>query len=610
MTIDQALLAILQRSISPDKNELDAAQRYLEEAARSDLPHLMKLLSEILAEESCDQTVRMQAGLQLKNFLYTKDTSVKQELHSRWLSIPESDRQFVKDNSLNALATEKSGHSTAAQCVAYMACIELPQGQWGDMMPKLIDGVINEASSNRLRLAALEAIGYICQDIDPTILVVYSDGILTAIVHGIKQVDDLHVKLAATNALHNSLEFTKCNFENENERNYIMQVVCESTQHSDTKLSVAALQCLVKIMSLYYVYMEAYMSNALFPITVAAMESNIPEVALQGIEFWSSVCDEELDLYLEATSSSEQGRPPVMTSKYYAKGALAYIVPILMNVMTIQDENADEDEWNPNKAAGVCMMLLAQLTEDAIVPLVIPFVSTNVENANWRLRDAAIMAFGSILEGPKSLTLRPYVEQAMPLIIGLLKDPSVAVRDSSAWTISRVCEVLPDLVIQPQLIEQLLDGLLMGLRSEPRVASNACWAISSLSESAYDAAVKALPDPSQEPPTYCLSTYFEFITKALLDTCNRTDSSQNNLRGAAYTVLMDVLKFSARDCYPEVQRVTLEIISRLESMLGIEQQVSSQDRAQFNDLQSLLCGNLQSVLRKISPDDAPAISDK
>ncbi len=36
---------------------------------------------------------------------------------------------------------------------------------------------------------------------------------------------------------------------------------------------------------------------------------------------------------------------------------------------------------------------------------------------------------------------------------------------------------------------------------------------------------------------------------------------------------------------------------------------SSSDRVQYNDLQSLLCATLQSVLRKVTPEDAPQISD-
>ena len=46
-----------------------------------------------------------------------------------------------------------------------------------------------------------------------------------------------------------------------------MQVVCEATQVKDTPVKVAALQCLVKIMSLYYIHMEAYMGTALFAVS-------------------------------------------------------------------------------------------------------------------------------------------------------------------------------------------------------------------------------------------------------------------------------------------------------------------------------------------------------
>ncbi|PKU26975.1 importin subunit hypothetical protein [Limosa lapponica baueri] len=79
-----------------------------------------------------------------------------------------------------------------------------------------------------------------------------------------------------------------------------------STCKYSGKVRVAALQNLVKIMSLYYQYMETYMGPALFAITIEAMKSDIDEVALQGIEFWSNVCDEEMDLAIEASEVSWQ----------------------------------------------------------------------------------------------------------------------------------------------------------------------------------------------------------------------------------------------------------------------------------------------------------------
>lgn len=45
----------------------------------------------------------------------------------------------------------------------------------------------------------------------------------------------------------------------------IMQVVCESSQCPETAVKVVAMQCLVRIMSLYYQFMEQYM-DALFPV--------------------------------------------------------------------------------------------------------------------------------------------------------------------------------------------------------------------------------------------------------------------------------------------------------------------------------------------------------
>lgn len=59
-----------------------------------------------------------------------------------------------------------------------------------------------------------------------------------------------------------------------------------------------------------------------------------------------------------------------------------------------QDDNDDEDDWNPCKAAGVCMMLMATCCEDAIVPHVLPFVKDNIKSPDWKFRDAAVMAFG------------------------------------------------------------------------------------------------------------------------------------------------------------------------------------------------------------------------
>ncbi len=536
---------------------------------------------------------RRQAGLQLKNRLTSNDDAVKASYQERWLALPEDVRNHVKQNIIGALGAEGYRPSAAAQCVQNVAVVELPKGLWPNLLQILVENVTNANSTEMLKEATLEAIGYICQDIqDYQCLEAKSNEILTAIVHGMKQEEpSTHVRLAATNALLNSLEFTRANFDEEKERHFIMQVVCEASQSTDVQVKVAALQCLVRIMSLYYQHMETYMGPALFAITLDAMKSDIDEVALQGIEFWSNVCDEEVDLQIEAAEAAEMGKPPEQVSRFYAKGALQFIVPILMHTLTKQEEFDDEDDWNPCKAAGVCLMLLATCCEDDIVDHVLPFVKENIKHSDWRFRDAALMSFGAILEGPDAIKMKPIVEEAMPMLICLMKDPTVVVKDTAAWTIGRVCDLNSSAAINETCLQPLLEALVLGLAAEPRVASNVCWAFTSLAEAAYEVAEE---DADEAPQTYCLSAYFDAIVQKLLETTDRPDAASANLRSAAYEALMEMVKNSPKDCYVTVQKTVMVILERLQQVLQMEARIQSQsDRVQYNDLQSLLCATLQ-----------------
>jgi importin subunit beta-1 len=75
---------------------------------------------------------------------------------------------------------------------------------------------------------------------------------------------------------------------------------------------------------------------------------------------------------------------------------------------------------------------------------------------------------------------------------------------------------------------------------------------------------------------------------------DRPDAAQANLRSAAYEALMEMIKNSPKDCYVTVQKTIMVILERLQQVLQMESRIVSQsDRAQYNDLQSLLCATLQ-----------------
>lgn len=163
-------------------------------------------------------------------------------------------------------------------------------------------------------------------------------------------------------------------------------------------------------------------------------------------------------------------------------------------------------------AAGTCLALLAQAVDDAIVPVVLPFIETNIKNEDWHLREAAVMVFGSILEGPDPNVLAGLVSQALPILINMMADPNAAVKDTTAWTLGRICELLVGSVNIESQLQALITALVHGLDDRPRVVANSCWALMSLAEQ-----LAPEPGPDQQPAaTATLSPYFQGIIEKLL----------------------------------------------------------------------------------------------
>lgn len=89
----------------------------------------------------------------------------------------------------------------------------------------------------------------------------------------------------------------------------------------------------------------------------------------------------------------------------------------------------------------------------------------------WQLYDNNC-TIGAILEGPKTFVPQ-LVAQALPVLIQHMKDPVVYVKDTTAWTIGRICQLHPQ-TVSPYLAN-LITVLVEALNDNSRVAANACW---------------------------------------------------------------------------------------------------------------------------------------
>lgn len=121
----------------------------------------------------------------------------------------------------------------------------------------------------------------------------------------------------------------------------------------------------------------------------------------------------------------EAGEQPDRESYHFAELALADILPVLLWTLTKQEDDYDEDEWTVAMAAATCISLLAQCVGNNVIQFVVPFIETNIQNEDWRNREAAVMAFGSILDGPDPVVLTPLVDQVSKKVIADVWDLDV-----------------------------------------------------------------------------------------------------------------------------------------------------------------------------------------
>jgi len=218
-------------------------------------------------------------------------------------------------------------------------------------------------------------------------------------------------------------------------------------------------------------------------------------------------------------------------------------------------------------AGGSCLQLVSNCVEDAVVDFVMPFVQGSINSENWRFREAAIMAFSMILDGPSTEKIGPFVNQSIPVLINLLRDPHTLVKDTTAWTLGRICEIHARCV-PPQIFPQLVEGLMAVLMTEsPRVSSRSCFALHNL----------AMAFEGEDDATNGLSGYMKNLLGTLLQVTERPDWDESNLRSDAYQAINMLIQHAAQDCNALLKELLPVIIGRLQASFTMPV-VSNDDR--------------------------------
>jgi importin subunit beta-1 len=577
------------------------AERALREFEERNLPEFVVSLARELATEGKDLRARQLAGLHFKNFLVAKDDTLQAAKHNAWKSLAPEVRQNVKASLLTALRSpETIARHTAAQAASEVAAIELPYNEWNDFLPTLLENVKSQPEG--VTIASLECLGFSCERISaldglPPIDEKTTDAMLTTIVDGIQKTRPEPIRLAASIALRHSLVFADKNMERKPERDAIMNNICEATQSTDPRVRSVAFECITQIADHYYDKLGDYMT-AIFQLTMDAIRRDEEDVAKQAIEFWSTLCEVEVEMLDDAEDWATRDLPVERPCVRYVAAAVEHLGPVLLEALAKQDEDADtEDEhYNVSMASAMCLSLVAQTVEDLVVPVVLPFVTANIKNENWRLREAATMAFASILDGTSADAIGGVVNQSIPVLLNALSDSHVMVRDTSAYAIGRICD-LHIRSIPVETLPLLVDGLMSKLLTEStRVSAQACSALHNL------ASAFAEDDSSLSTGTNALSQYIPALLETLLKTADREDADDHNLRVAAIEALSVLVQYSAPDVQPVLLQLLPVVVQRLHVSFSI-QAVTQEDRDRKEGLQGLWCALIQVLCQKMTKEE-------
>ncbi|KAE8803965.1 Importin subunit beta-1 [Hordeum vulgare] len=593
---------ILKDAQHPDNNIRLLAEGKLQQLQQRNRPNFLLSLSAELSSEASPPECRCLAGIILKNSVEGKYSQDSILLTKQWISLDPRIKSHIKESLLITLGSSApQARHASSQVIGRLSYIEILSRGWQDLFGRLLHNMAQQGASP-LRQATLEALEYVFEDdealrFDKDTI----DGVLDAVIQAMnhRAEESSQVRLAAVKALQNVFKFA--NFADDDDcRNRIMTAICDAAEHDEVAdIKHAAFVCLTAIASKYHMELEPYMETTL-SLTTRALWRGVDEtVALECIEFWSTICGEVIEL------REQKKRFPrlILTADcHFIENPLCFLVPLLLQTLSLHQER-DVDELNIFMSAMTCLGLVARTIRDAVVPLAMQFVEGNIKVADWRSRKTAISVLGVILEGPSIDKLAPVVG----LLLDKMEDPHMEVRGTATCTLGQVFELLHSPALDKRFftnedLPRIMAALSKRGKDLPEVSNEVCGAIYFLARG-YDVPISSEVDQSKREISSELSPFLSGVIRALLSASELDKKTPFGLPASesAYGALIEVVRVSnMRDLEAVMAIIVLmpRIMRRLNIALDAKA-ISSDDKINKHDLQVLLCDVLHAIIKKL-----------
>lgn len=578
--MQEDLAEILKACAVPKNNEDRLLnEKKIREFKKQQPEQFVVTMSEQLNNTQLNESARHLAGVLFKNSVKAWDPE------PFWFSFSEEAREELKTRILAPLADESASvRLSACSCVATVACLELPRGEWTKIIDNLCSNSYNEEV--KIKQSSLKTLGYICEELDSHALSKEQiDLVITALLEALvsNTEHDEIMKISIEAVLH-SLMFAESIFY-EGKGGIIVERVLACAYNNYIEVRTTTMMCLAEIVRLYYQFIDDYMSS-IKEVTFKLMREDAEDVGTLAIEVWCSLCEEEI----YHKKKGEQ-------SKEYVVQIFSELLPLMLQLLNDSDieEEDDSDTWNRSTAAGCCLHLMAQNVGDEIIQDVISFVESKIgEGASWKDKYFGLLALGAILEGPSKQSLINVLAPAMGIILTLYADESRKVRETAAWFFSKVAQNHAELLGTESFFPSLYEYIMRGLKDETRVACNSASIITELA--------KSLKPVEGQNRNILSSCYTELISN-VVECAYRKDEmrhgygrSENKITIAGFDALYSLFENAPQDVEPLLMK-SLEHFYEKMKETNVTTGGSLDERA--TDLQSFLCVCIQTILNRI-----------
>ncbi|TXG56874.1 hypothetical protein EZV62_018187 [Acer yangbiense] len=355
---------------------------------------------------------------------------LRKKITGHWAKLSPQLKHLVKQSLIESITMEHSPpvRRASANVVSIIAKYAVPAGEWPDLLPFLFQ--CSQSAQEEHREVALILFSSLTETIGNAFQPHFSD-LQALLLKCLHDETSNRVRVAALKAVGSFLEFTNDGVEVVKFREFIPSILNVSRQ------------CLASG--------EEDVAVIAFEIFDELIESPAPllgDSVKSIVQFSLEVCSSQ---NLESNTRHQAIQIISWLAKYKSNSLKKHklVIPILQVMCPLLAESNDADEDDdlaPDRAAAEVIDTMALSLSKHVFPPVFEFASVSSQNANPKYREASVTALGVTSEGCMEW-MKDRLEPILQIVLGALRDPEQMVRGAASFALGQFAEHL-----QPEII--------------------------------------------------------------------------------------------------------------------------------------------------------------